>query len=315
MKQVLLILGPILIFAILITGGLQITDPQKVGPVSTFVSDLVDQGGGPENTLQIKILGHGISTPAPTPGYSQGTYTPGYSQGTYAPIYTQGAYTPASTPPPALCEGKKVAFNLLIDTSGSLSTHVAQLRDSLASMANHMGSDTVVGAQQFNIAPGTLVTMGRFNKSSFVSTVRSIQISGRDETYMYKGFEYSQNILNQARSQYPGYRWKFIFISDGIPNDNSHPGNGPDESQNPIRQGNIPGTIKNSGIELYALGLGIDNLITTSIEWVTPPGGAGIRSYASNLMSQIASPGKFLNATDDPTFRTIFDNLIRQSCQ
>lgn len=318
MKSVLFIFAPIIIFSILITGGLQITDPQKIGPVSSFVTDLVDPGSNPLNTLQIGALTRGVVVTPPPPSY--GT-PPGYSTPpvyTSPPTYTSPPYNSppnTQTPPPALCEGKKIAFNLLIDTSGSLSTHVAQLRDSLAKMADYIGSDTVVGAQQFNLAPGTLVQMGKFNKSSFVNTVKGIQISGRDETYMKDGFNYSLSILNQGRAQFPGYRWKFIFISDGVPNDKSDPRNGPDNTQNPITQGNIPQSIKGSGVELYALGLGIDNLSTAGIEWVTPPGGAGIKSYASNLMNQIASPGKFQNAKDDPTFHSIFDSIIRQSCQ
>ena len=319
MKQILLVLVPIVIFGVLITGGLQITDPQKVGPVSMGITDLVDQGFNAEKTLQIGVLGHaGVITPTPT--LPAGT-TPAPTTGpapTTPPFATQPPIPtnrPTATPIPPLCQGKGVAVDLLLDSSGSLSYIKASLIDAAKRISKYFGDDTLVGVQNFSVSASPLISFGLYKdiKSSYNQNIESINISGSDKTFMRNGFNLALNQMNKAKTLHPTYhRWILIFVSDGVPH-SSDLTEGPDTDQEPY---DIANSIKSLPATIYTIWLYSD-LSETKL-WNRPVLAShqnSIVTYARDLMTQVASPGKMTPLASGGNLPDNFDNIVRGACQ
>ena len=248
MKEILLILAPIVIFGILVTGGLQITDPQKVGPVSSFFTDLVDQQFEERKTLQIRALGRaGAITPSPIlpPGT---TPSPAGPTPTTPPFATQPPLptnrpTHTPTPRPQCKATPFIALNILVDESGTTLTasRIQEIKIGIKKIAALLRDDDVIGIQALSSprvngggsAVREVVPIRRYadNKNVLNSRVDTLGNSG--DTHIKDGFVFARNAINSAKGSFPNRTWILIFLSDGIPNDQNVPGEGPDSSQDP----------------------------------------------------------------------------------
>ncbi len=317
MKQILLVLVPIVIFGVLITGGLQITDPQKVGPVSMGITDLVDQGFNAEKTLQIGVLGHaGAITPTPTlpagttpaPTTGPAPTTPPFA--TQPPIPTNRP-TPTPTSPPQ-CKGQSIVLDLLIDESGTMqnASRISEVKIAIKKLASYLRPDDVIGIQSFSSprsygggSDGSreILSLNTYanNKASLSSKVDTMGTTG--DTHILDGFKRAKNVINAGLSSFAGKKWIFIVMSDGVPNDQNVPGDGPDQSQDP-----------------RPFNQQINGLVSRVISvWMHPGEFSGNQaSYGQGLMSSLVSgPGvNYYPAQSAGDIAAVWDQLDRSVC-
>lgn len=267
MKQVLLIFLPIVFLGILITGGLQITDPQRVGPVTTFILGLIDNPSSAQNSLQIRTLQEGVSTGSP-----YGT-PPVYGT---PPIYGTPPVLPSPTPIVPFCPSKSVGVSLLIDTSNTMdASKMLKVKEALKLFPKYISNNTRIGIQRFSSPrvlgssgfPGTatVLEIGPYSEGAYNAAVDNLPPSGSGSTYIKNGFELARSKINGARGG--ASEWFLILLSDGLPqSDNLQVGKplglefAPYDDQNPNLGSNIATQIKSSGVKIIAIGLDVDGL-------------------------------------------------------
>src|SRR3989344_8602785 len=292
MVSALAILIPV-VFAILLSGGFSIKGPENTSTSTSPVS--LSEGGlaGVFNSLQIGNLVPGesviTSNPSgPTPTTSSGGSLPSPTQPSYTyPTPLSGIITPTRRPSispsptqgPSLCKGKKVAFDLLFDVSGSIGSLSTKMQKASRRLISLLDDETVVGIQEFSKYPRDVLA---FNKLR-VNRARAINLvgqGGRDLTYMKDGWEFARGKVASGQSAFPGYKWYVVFFSDGVPNcsnpnlypsssvpgspcdgDQGDEGPNPEQDPTPVANGMKPGiTIWSIGFYQYLSYLGSSNL-------------------------------------------------------
>lgn len=294
MKHIVLFIGAFILFNLLFGTFVNFDSNYSVGGATT----LVDPGGATgQKSLQLRAL----VPVTPTPG------TPG------------GPGSPTITPIPPLCQGKNVGVDLLLDTSGSMSVRLTQLKEAVERFANLLGDDVAIGAQQFNQGASNILTPRKNQRAALISSVNQLSVASPDNTYMQSGFVTAQQEINAARArpEHAGMRWWLIFLSDGVPND-STPGEGPDPNQDP-RRSQTARQIGDSGVDIITIGVALDGLNRSYI-WTLEAGG-DIVAYAKTLMRQVAKPqgdypaGNFHNAPSGAQLLPILETIARDICR
>lgn len=289
MKQTFLVLGILVLFSVLLTGGFTTSDPQPFNTIGSFAAEFANEGGiKEEKTLQIQALKP--VTPTPTP--------PGT--------------TPTPSPTGACQPGRRVAVDLLLDTSGSMnsSSKINLLKGAVIQFAGNLRPDDVIGVQQFS-SPidlgGTgardVISIGPYNQTLFNQVINQLSPTN-GFTHMRAGFELTRQRINAGRQQYSSsnYNWVLIFLSDGIPEDESVVSSVPvfAESQNPT---DIANQLK-VDTRIITIGLDMDAFRNAGYPNITDQGRNLLRSLASAPTSQ--------NYIESPTgiqLQSIFNNL------
>ena len=333
MNPALLILLP-LILAVFLAGGFT-KSPIKNNASLAEVFTLEEKTGiDSKNVLQIQnLIPKPTSTPAPTT--SGPTLTPTPTGIAFTTI------TPTTTPA-YVCPSKKVVVHFLLDTSGSMGTanKIGKLQEVLSPFPEFISQNIRVGIQQYSdprtlfftynaLGAKTVLPIGIYNKSDFSQKINSLSAGGA--THMKDGFIIARDEISSKRSQssYSGYDWYMILVSDGVPFniDPIHPDHlgkldnwqGPDPSQNPTLGANEAQQIKNMGIKIITVGLGLEalnGLSSVSSSGIrTHPGDTfDYTNFAKALLTTIQTHG-FYNAPSAENLRAVFQSITQKVCQ
>jgi hypothetical protein len=223
--------------------------------------------------------------------------------------------TPSPSAPLTCSNGKKVAVNLLLDTSGSMASgnKIGKMKDAVIQFGDQFSENDVLGVQQFNSGASDVVPLNLYknNRSQYKTAIANLRPTGY--THMKEGFTLAQQKVNAARPNYPDHIWVFIFLSDGVPRDQqqsiqdslSEPGYiRPHESQNPTQ---IATAIKNSGIRLISIGLDLDN---------PNNGGPHNAQYGKQLMRSLASsPSDYYESATGDDLARIYSEIAQKICE
>lgn len=160
----------------------------------------------------------------------------------------QIGYLNITPPNSAVCTpGKKIAADLLIDTSGSMNNQPGKLdslKNAVVFFANKLQDTDVLGAQRFSSGASDITSIDfvSLNRASFISTIQNLEANGGTETE--KGLKFALNRMNTGFPFFPDHKKVFILLTDGCPN--------PDENPLPVAE-----EIKSSGsgIEVFTIGL------------------------------------------------------------
>lgn len=237
MKQILIILIPVILLGIFMAGGFT-EDPIKNDFQFAGVFELEEQPPGPsKNVLQIQNL-----VPKPTALNPTATPTPGSP--TLTPTPTPSATGTTCTP------SQKVAVDFLLDVSGSMKDEYAvgltgyprirkieSLYNAVFAFGAKIQPDTLVGIQLYS-SPGSvngfcglsslayndgsceLLSLATHSRSEYNQAISRLS-TGAGETYMLNGFQRAKSVIDSKINlpQYNDYtKWFLIFLSDGIPN-------------------------------------------------------------------------------------------------
>lgn len=241
-----------------------------------------------------------------------------------ATIHTAASPSPTGT---ACTPNTKVAVDLLLDTSGSMfGNKIATLISAVTTFGSKLETDDLVGIQSFSSPPVDLTTCSKlgsnepacevlnlteFNQASFNQAVNQLIAGGN--THMRDGFEKARQVIASKRNlpEYQDYNWVLIFLSDGIPNDTSIYGPGPDSSQNPTP---IADEMKNPGglnVRIISIGLDLDSIINNYVATFTINRN-DVPTYARTLLQNIASDPPANNPTQRNYFESATANDLDQ---
>lgn len=340
MNPALLILLPV-ILAIFLTGGISIKSPGGEGygqPVT------LSEGGlaGIFNTLQINSLVPGSNlTPVPTtpPGVTSTPVPTIHQSPTPTP---RSGVTPTRTPTPtqgpSLCRGRKIAFDLLFDVSGSIGSLSTEMAKASRRLISLLDDETVVGIQEFSVTPREVVSFNKL-RNNRTAAINLASSSTRDLTYMKNGFDFARGRINSAKNQFPGYKWYMVFFSDGVPNCTdytrspitnlptspcpSDPGgtgdDGPNREQDPTPTAN---TLNGESITIWSIGF--HQLLRDNSElnlaalspYGYPNTDGALRRYAVDLMqNRVASSAQFYREYGSgQSLESLYETIGRNAC-
>lgn len=161
-----------------------------------------------------------------------------------------------------------VTIDLLLDKSTSMDeftpsgiTKLSRLIEAVLELAGNANDESIIGVQSFttgSITNDVPISYYKDIKSTFASTIRSIQTLNATPTHDALAFSY--NILKEAIPRFPPDRkFNFIFISDGAPcpgigcPQNITP-NTPDQDPR-LYTPNPAAQIKELGVIVYSIGI------------------------------------------------------------
>ncbi|TSC66370.1 MAG: hypothetical protein CEO21_202 [Microgenomates group bacterium Gr01-1014_80] len=288
--------GFLVVFSLLLTGGLTVGDPQRFNTLNTFVAQLVDvTPSAGEKTLQVQ---------------AQRAITP-------TPVST----TP--TPTGTQCQNRKVAIDLLLDMSGSMRRggKLPALIYALLQLQPLLSTENVIGMQKFSApddmhgsptSPGAadFLQIGLYNPSTYSVTVNSISVPNDPNTYMKDGFVLAKEKIQQAqqRGEFAGYTWNLILMTDGMPVANSSDF-GFNSSQSPLSEVPIP------NVRIFAIGLSLDELDEENIR--THGVSGGFADEARRVLRGVVDPqrpGDFIEAQSTGQLSAKYREILETIC-
>jgi hypothetical protein len=143
-----------------------------------------------------------------------------------------------------------------------------------------------------------LLSFGRYNSGSYNAAISKLTHGGGN-TYMSDGFRKTQQVINANvnNSEYQGYQWILVFLSDGVPN--------PHDSQDPILTG-VVGQVRPTVGKIITVGLGIEDPRACGNDFAT--------TFCPALMQQISgNPADFYRSRAS-NLETIFENISGSFC-
>src|SRR3989344_1361927 len=326
MKQVLIILIPVILLGLSLAGGF-IGNPLNSGNQSSEIFQLTDSGDSARDVLKIRSLIPGTipqNPPSPPPPGSAPTAPP-------APTTTS-------------CTGQKVAVDFLLDVSGSMNDgtpkKIQALKTAMVNFASRFRSSDLIGIQIFSSQAAAAVCadiefgftntttacnilpINTYNSVLYSKKVNKLWANG--DTYMQDGFIQAKQAIETAKQQYPsGYTWVLVFLTDGIPN---VPENGllskegPDAVQDP-RSFTTVNELKNDlNVRIISIGLDLNSLADIGHNYTKPR--SEIPAYAQTLLQDVASQPPTSNPTQQNYFLSntgndlngVFDQIANQVC-
>ena len=296
MKQVLIILIPVILLGISLAGGFT-GNPLSIGNQSSQIFQLTDSGDSARDVLQIRSLIPGTITQNPT-----STPTPGSS----TPTPTGTTCTPTT----------KVAVNLLLDTSGSMYYPVGfnvlskerAMKNAVNIFFNNLQNNDLIGVAQFGIFTREVISFNtkEQNQPIFASRINALIAEGATPTRT--GALVSQSMLAQARATFtnPDYNWVLIILTDGYPN--------PPATENPTNPPDIISQIKASGIRIITIGLDLNDP-NAQPSGFTPNDARQLLCSISTTCSLPANPGDFHESPTASDLENIYNSIATSICR
>lgn len=196
------------------------------------------------------------------------------------------------SPSPSCNPGKKVALDLLLDTSGSMGAPISKLnglKDAVNNFAINLQPNDVIGVQEFS-SPGRLSGC-----SGAVCTVIAIDTYGNNkanfevalnglvphyQTYMRDALTFARERIAEAKVSFPDREWVLIFFSDGLPV--------PRDEQDPIQVASEIKSVNN--IRIITVGLQLD-------------------AEGQQVLTEVASPSDFHFTNSPEELNLIYASL------
>ena len=331
MKQVLIILIPIILLGVSLAGGFT-ENPLNSGNQSSEIFQLTDSGDSARDVLQIRSLTAGTITQNPT-----STPTPGSSAPTS---------TPTPTPTGTTCtSGQKVAVDFLLDVSGSMNAgtpkKIDTLKTAMTNFASKFRPDDLVGIQIFSSQTAevysvcadygfkfpnstiacNILPINIYNPFLYSQKVTKLWASG--DTYIQDGFIQAKQAISTAQQQHPsGYTWVLVFLTDGIPNvpENGFASlEGPDAVQDPRNFPTVNELKNDLHVRIISIGLDLNSLANSG-NYTKPR--SEIPAYAQTLLQDVASQPPSSSPTQQNYFISntgndlggVFDQISHQVC-
>lgn len=247
--KTLFILVPIILLGVAFAGGLGKEGPFGPRVPSGIYATLTESTpSADQKTLQINTVPAVLHTPSPS-----------------------------VTPPPTCTPSTKVAVDFLIDTSGSMcetdstsgtggcsitgiipsDSKMGKLKIALIEFAEQLKTGDLVGIQTFETTANSPLSLGSFEKSSFLREVNNLNPSGT--TNMRVGFTEAESRIRSVIGNFKAHNWVLILISDGKPNHYDVFGvlQSPEEDS-PLYPPDLVKPIKDLGVTVFTIGFGLD---------------------------------------------------------
>jgi hypothetical protein len=309
MRILIILILPLLIGGSLLVGGFIFLPNLRTTPLpiqqETVSTDNSTSNNG-EKSLQLKSFV--LPPPPDTPANNQ---TPPPPTNTLPP-------PPASTA--LACANKKVAVNLLLDTSGSMNypcinttnrclppgpnSKITRLKSTVKNFLSKLQPGDLVAVQTFNSAWTSFVPLQPYRGNEFAinAQIDNALLHGGGYTWIKDALTESWNLIQPLKSSRPDYNWALIFVTDGYPEESG----GYFQAQDPTFPSDITRSWKDSpnNLRIISVGFDLDNL-------------GGNKSRALNVVNTVASDPKIENKFEATTANldSIYNSIASSICR
>lgn len=210
-----------------------------------------------------------------------------------------------------------IAVDLLIDTSGSMQfgNKMPELKNALSSFVSLLSDKSLIAMQTFSTTTQNVLPFSFYkdSKNQLASLIGSLTPNGA--TYTRDAFLMARDEIRKAQSAYPKYKFRLIFVSDGIPETMSPSPNATckvspvlnikrclDWAQDPNRSPSVADDLKNMGVRIYTIAVldHEDAIFNPELE---------------SILKQAASPGSFYLAPTASDLKKIYSQIGSRLCQ
>ncbi len=185
------------------------------------------------------------------------------------------------------------ALTMQLDTTGSMGgAKILSLKTAVSKFLENMTDDSIIGIQSFNsMQPQNVVVPVSYYKDVKEKlTLKIFMLPAIGNTPTTTALRFSQEVLKDAQTKFPGKKFSFIFVSDGIPEPPSQDPRNPQNAPNPATE------IKNMGVTIYTIAIGYGGDFT-------------------GLMKDIASsPDKAYVAPNPKELDSIYQQISQRLC-
>lgn len=194
------------------------------------------------------------------------------------------------------CKDKKLAVDLLLDTSGSMCRggdcrKIDALKTAVKIFGTKLAAGDIVAVQRFSsaaapngLATETIVDFGTYDQSSFEAHIASLLPGG--STNMTAGFIRAKGVIDTAKPDNADKNFVLIFFSDGVPNEGGDP--------KPTAT-----SIKGEGVRIITIALG-----------------SGSSDYDPGLMRLLASADTdFYPSETEVDLENVYSSIAKSLCR